>query len=58
MSNKDVRIKMYRSSIQKRMEELEVDKDHDNRIEKGWEIASKLYKEKSAAAMTKKTGKI
>ena len=48
---------MYRSSIQKRMEELEVDKDHDNRIEKGWEIASNSYKEKSTAAMTKKDWK-
>ena len=44
---------MYRSSIQKRVEELEVEKDHDDSIEKGWEIALNLYKAKSTEAMTK-----
>ena len=53
MSNKDIRIKMYRSSIQKRVEELEVEKDDDDSIEKGWEIALNLYKAKSTEAMTK-----
>ena len=43
MSNKDIRIKTYRSSIQKRVEELEVEKDYDDVIEKGWERAMKLY---------------
>jgi len=57
MSNKDIRIKMYRSSIQKRVEELEVEKDHDDVIEKGWERALKLHTVKTGQAMTKKDWK-
>ena len=43
---------MYRSSIQKRVEELEVEKDHDDSIEKGWEIALNLYKAKLESVST------